>query len=348
MAPPPQVSSHSGARATIPPHTPPEPAAENPSGKKRNRWSDTEEKIFIELFGENEGKLRYKSYTSPEWASIVRQLRERCQRENVFTDKNAIQCKNKMANLAKKYKNAKAKLCSTGYGRGGDEADHEMVDDVGELLPKDFRDLDELMGHRQGVDPRHVLGSSTPEVESGEIDRELLEKEALDDEILSAAERQTRTGPRKEDPTPGSSGECSAQASHDSSDDETFTTPGPAKSRKRTSTPQAKKEATKMSSKKARSSPETEESTVLSFLERAQERNEAFMERMVEAERQSRREQQKFSMDVLAMLGNILKDVAKGREWTSHFGASHIFYLLKFRRTTVSQDFHHQSTMGVR
>ena len=65
MAPPLQFS---GARATIPPQYAPVQAAENPSGKKKNRWSDTEEKILIELFGENEDdKLRYKSYTSPGW-----------------------------------------------------------------------------------------------------------------------------------------------------------------------------------------------------------------------------------------------------------------------------------------
>ena len=50
-----------------------------------------------------------------------------------------------------------------------------------------------------------------------------------------------------------------------------------------------------------------EQSAVLSFLERAQEKDEAFMERMAEAERVSRQQQQTFSMDALAMLGNILK-----------------------------------------
>jgi len=35
---------------------------------------------------------------------------------------------------------------------------------------------------------------------------------------------------------------------------------------------------------------------------------------MVEAERESRREQQKFALDALKMLGNILKDVANGKE----------------------------------
>ena len=38
------------------------------------------------------------------------------------------------------------------------------------------------------------------------------------------------------------------------------------------------------------------------------------MERMAEAEREYRKDQPKFSMDALAMLGNILKDVSKGSE----------------------------------
>lgn len=53
---------------------------------------------------------------------------------------------------------------------------------------------------------------------------------------------------------------------------------------------------------------------MLSFMKRAQKRDEAFMERTAEAERESGREQQKFSMDALKMLGNILKDVANGKE----------------------------------
>ena len=34
--------------------------------KKTSRWTETEEKILIELFDENEEKLRYKAYNSPE------------------------------------------------------------------------------------------------------------------------------------------------------------------------------------------------------------------------------------------------------------------------------------------
>jgi len=51
--------------------------AESGAQRKKNRWSDTEEKILIELFGENEDKLRYPSFDSPEWESIARQLQER-------------------------------------------------------------------------------------------------------------------------------------------------------------------------------------------------------------------------------------------------------------------------------
>ena len=95
------------------------------SAKEKNRWTDTEEKILIELFGENEDKLRYRSFKSPEWQSIARQLQERCRRENVESEKSAKQCKNKMANLTKKYKTVKDKLRTTGYGKGGDGEDKE-------------------------------------------------------------------------------------------------------------------------------------------------------------------------------------------------------------------------------
>ena len=67
--------------------------------KKKNRWTDTEEKILVELFGENEDKLRYKAFSSPEWLSIARQLHSRCKEQNVDSDKTPQQCKNKLANL---------------------------------------------------------------------------------------------------------------------------------------------------------------------------------------------------------------------------------------------------------
>ena len=75
-------------------------------------------KILIKLFHENEEKLCYKAYNSPEWESISKQLHERCRRESVSSDKTAQQCKNKMGNLTKKYKTTKDKPLITGYEKG--------------------------------------------------------------------------------------------------------------------------------------------------------------------------------------------------------------------------------------
>ena len=80
----------------------PTSSQENGAQRKNNRWTDAEEKILIELFGENEEKLRNWSFNSLEWQSIARQLQERCRQENIKSEKSAQQCKNKMANLTKK------------------------------------------------------------------------------------------------------------------------------------------------------------------------------------------------------------------------------------------------------
>ena len=295
--------------------------AENGAQRKKNRWTDTEEKILIELFGENEDKLRYRSFNSPEWQSIARQLQERCRRENVESEKSAQQCKNKMANLTKKYKTVKDKLRTTGYGKGGDDehGDKETESGTG-LIPRNFHDMDNILGHREAVNPKHVLESSSQHVDSSpEIDQDLLEKEALDEEMWAAARAQ------KERDTPGTSG---ADGSEEEDADLAFAKSlfFKNKSGKRkgpsTSTPNPKSRAVE-SAKSAKKNPRKktkggagaeEQSAVLSFLERAQEKDEAFMERMAEAERVNRQQQQKFSMDALAMLGNILKDATKGKE----------------------------------
>ena len=130
--------------------------------KKTSRWTETEEKILIELFGENEEKLRYKAYNSPEWESIAKQLHERCRREHVSSHKTAQQCKNTMSNLTKKYKTTKDKLRTTGYGKGRDvKGDNEAEGDL-ELVPKHYQDMDEILGNREAINPRHVLESSSP------------------------------------------------------------------------------------------------------------------------------------------------------------------------------------------
>lgn len=156
--------------------------AQNGAQWKKNRWTDAEEKILIELFGENEDKLRYRSFNSPEWQFIARQLQERCRQENVENEKSAQQFKNKMANLTKKYKTVKDKLRTTGYGKGGDdEHEHKETESGAELIPRNFHDMDDILGNREAVNPKHVLESSSQHVDSSpEIDQDLLETETLD------------------------------------------------------------------------------------------------------------------------------------------------------------------------
>ena len=153
--------------------------AENGAQRKKNRWTDTEEKILNELFGANEDKLRYRSFNSPEWQSIARQLQERCRRKNVESEKSAQQCKNKMANLTKKYKIVKDKLRTTGYGKEGDDEHEDKETESGvELIPRNFHDMDNILGNREAVNRKHVLESSSQHVDSSpEIDQDLLEKE---------------------------------------------------------------------------------------------------------------------------------------------------------------------------
>ena len=175
-----QENSHSSSSSTGP--------------KKKNRWTDTEEKILVELFGENEDKLRYKAFSSREWLSIARQLHSRCKEQNVDSDKTPQQCKNKLANLTKKYKNTKDKLRSTGYGRGGDVPSDNESEENEDIIPKHFNDMDEILGKRESINPRHVLESShVPDSESpemSELEGDILEKDALDEEICQAAQKQ--------------------------------------------------------------------------------------------------------------------------------------------------------------
>ena len=177
--------------------------------------------------------------------------------------------------------------------------------------------MDNMLGNREAVNLKHALESSTQHVDSSpEIDQDLLEKEALDEEMWAAARAQ------KERDTPGTSG---ADGSKEEDADLAFAKSlfFKNKSGKRkgpsTSTPNPKSRAVESAKKNPRKKTKggagaEEQSAVLSFLERAQEKDEAFMERMAEAERVSRQQQQTFSMDALAMLGNILKDVTKGKE----------------------------------
>ena len=161
-------------------------AAQN---KKSSRWAEIEEKILIELFGENEEKLRYKAYNSPEWESIAKKLHERCRREHVLSDKTAQQCKNKMSNLTKKYKTTKDKLRTTGYGKGrDDEGDKDHAEGELEFVPKHYQDKDEILSNQEAINPRHVLESSSPiEAQSSpQIDQDIRDKEIFGEEVSAA------------------------------------------------------------------------------------------------------------------------------------------------------------------
>ena len=66
--------------------------------------------------------------------------------------------------------------------------------------------------------------------------------------------------------------------------------------------------------KGASTDSDDETNATLSFLKQSQEKDEQFMAKMMEMEQQARETQQKFSLEALSMLGNILKDIAKTKE----------------------------------
>ena len=203
--------------------------------------------------------------------------------------------------------------------------------------------MDEILGKRESINPRHVLESSqVPDSESpemSELERDILEKDVLDEKICRAAQKQ-RQGPAQNVSPPS---ECTVPSDGDESDkDQSLafaeslfvkrkgknikplaSTPVPKRReadvekklpRKRAADA-AERPSKKRRKKKGKAgSSGVDEPTLISFLERSQERDEAFMEQMAEAEREYRKDQQKFSMDALAMLGNILEDVSKGNE----------------------------------
>ena len=72
--------------------------------KKTSQWTETEEKILIELFSENEEKLRYEAYNLPEWESIAKQLHARCRREHVSSDTGVVNAVGVARTHIKKFK----------------------------------------------------------------------------------------------------------------------------------------------------------------------------------------------------------------------------------------------------
>ena len=212
-----------------------------------------------------------------------------------------------------------------------------------EIILKHFNDMDEILGKRESIDPRHMLESShVPNSESpemSELEHDILKKDALDEEICQAAQKQRQgtaqnVSPPSECTVPSDGDESNKDQSLAFAESLFFKSKGKNK-KPLASTPVLKRheadvekklprkhaaDAAERPSKKGTEkkgkagSSGVDEPTLISFLERSQERDEAFMEQMAEAEREYRKDQQKFSMDALAMLGNILEDVSKGNE----------------------------------
>ena len=64
----------------------------------------------------------------------------------------------------------------------------------------------------------------------------------------------------------------------------------------------------------SKDSAQDETNAILSFLKQSQEKDEQFRAKMMEMRQQAREAQQKFSLEALSMLGNILMDIAKAKE----------------------------------
>lgn len=173
---------------------------ESEKPKKKSRLREMEEKILIELLGENEDKLKYKAHTAPEWQSMATQLREICKREQVDCSKSVKQCRDKVTTLTKKYKNPRDKLRTTKHDEGGYNADDDDSGSLGlakteeRLITNHLNNMGEILGGREAVNSRYVLESSTATIldvdSSPELDEEDKKKEALDEEFFNASKMQ--------------------------------------------------------------------------------------------------------------------------------------------------------------
>ena len=86
-----------------------------------------------------------------------------------------------------------------------------------EIIPEHFNDMDEILGKRESINPRHVPKSShVPDSESpemSELERDILEKDALDEEICQAAQKQRQGTAQNVSP----SSECTVPSDGDES-----------------------------------------------------------------------------------------------------------------------------------
>ena len=102
--------------------------------------------------------------------------------------------------------------------RGGNVPSDNESEESEDIIPKHFNNMDEILGKRESINPRHVLESShVPNSELPEmleLEGDILEKDALDEEICRAAQKQ-RQGTAQNVSPPS---ECMVPSDRDESD----------------------------------------------------------------------------------------------------------------------------------
>ena len=75
-------------------------------------------------------------------------------------------------------------------------------------MPKHYQEMDEILGNREAINPRHVLESSSPikAQSSPQIEQDICDKEILDEEVCTAVSAQKRKLSQSDD-LPGLCGE---------------------------------------------------------------------------------------------------------------------------------------------
>jgi len=175
--------------------------------------------------------------------------------------------------------------------------------------------MDEVLGGRESVDPQHLLESSDVALNQDEV-----EKSALDNEIFEASKRV------RSEASSGTNNISRSQLPNSDSDDDDiafsrslyFQSKSSSGVKRKEAAPKCAKTNNKCKKGKGASTDsaqlQDETNATLSFLKQSQEKDEHFMAKMMEMEQEARETQQKFSLDAISMLGNILKDVAMAKE----------------------------------
>lgn len=152
-------------------------AAEQDSSRSKKRasnWGDAETRYLISVW-----KNHYpvsKRHNSKEWASIAKELNAMLQAQGLNGYRSGEQCKARMNNLEYEYKK-----CKDHNNKSGNDPGHEA-------FPY-FEDLDELLGCRPKITPKHLEECGLPDKSSSSNDNSLVDPDEPTDDELREAER---------------------------------------------------------------------------------------------------------------------------------------------------------------